>query len=135
MTKPHHNLKVWQKSRNFVKQIYQITAKLPDEEKFGLTSQMRRAAISIPSNIAEGAGRNSRKEFANFLGICQGSIAELETQILVGQDIGYFQNNSAQSLLEELDEISKMVIGLRKALLNITKKRWAKCVTVILFHL
>jgi four helix bundle protein len=59
MTKPHHNLKVWQKSRNFVKQIYQITAKLPDEEKFGLTSQMRRAAISIPSNIAEGAGRNS----------------------------------------------------------------------------
>jgi four helix bundle protein len=118
MTKPHHNLKVWQKSRNFVKQIYQITAKLPDEEKFGLTSQMRRAAISIPSNIAEGAGRNSRKEFANFLGICQGSIAELETQILVGQDIGYFQNNSAQSLLEELDEISKMVIGLRKALLK-----------------
>jgi four helix bundle protein len=61
MTKPHHNLKVWLKSRNFVKQIYQITTVLPDEEKFGLTSQMRRAAISIPSNIAEGAGRNSRR--------------------------------------------------------------------------
>jgi four helix bundle protein len=118
MTKPHHNLKVWQKSRNFVKQIYQITAKLPDEEKFGLTSQMRRAAISIPSNIAEGAGRNSRKEFANFLGICQGSIAELETQILVGKDIGYFQNDPVQSILKELDEISKMVIGLKKSLLK-----------------
>ena len=116
MTKPHHKLKVWQKSRNVVKQIYQITTTLPDEEKFGLTSQMRQAAISIPSNIAEGAGRNSRKEFANFLGICQGSIAELETQILIGQDLGHFQNNSVQSLLEELDEISKMIIGLKKSL-------------------
>jgi four helix bundle protein len=123
MTKPHHKLKVWEKSRNFVKAIYQITTKLPDEEKFGLTSQMRRAAISIPSNIAEGAGRNSRKEFANFLGICQGSIAELETQILIGQDLVYFQNNLAKSLLDELDEISKMIIGLKKI---ITEKMLTK---------
>lgn len=116
MRKPHHKLNVWQKSRAFVKQIYQLTKILPEEEKFGLTSQMRRAAISIPSNIAEGAGRNSRKEFANFLGICQGSIAELETQILIGQDLGFFQNNLVQALLEELDEISKMIIGLKKSL-------------------
>ena len=116
MTKPHHKLKVWQKSRQFVKEIYQITTKLPAEEKFGLTSQMRRAAISIPSNIAEGAGRNSRKEYINFLGICQGSIAELETQILIAKDLGHFNNHSAQPLLKELDEISKMIIGLKKSL-------------------
>ncbi len=77
---------------------------------------MRRAAISIPSNIAEGAGRNNYKEFIHFLRISQGSIAELETQILIGQDLGHFKNPSTQELLEQLDEISKMVIGLQKSL-------------------
>jgi four helix bundle protein len=114
--KPHHKLKVWKRSRNFVKHVYQLTAKLPDEEKFGLTAQMRRAAISIPSNIAEGAGRNNHKEFNNYLRISQGSIAELETQILIGQDLGHFKDNMARPLLEELDEISRMVIGLQKSL-------------------
>jgi four helix bundle protein len=88
MTTAHHKLKVWQKSRQFVKEIYRITTKLPAKEKF----QMRRAAISIPSNIAEGAGRNSHKEFSNFLEVCQGSIAELEIQILIAQDLGHFIN-------------------------------------------
>jgi len=114
--KPHHQLKVWKKSRSFVKHIYELTSKLPDEEKFGLISQMRRAAISIPSNIAEGAGRNNHKEFIHFLRISQGSIAELETQILIGQDLGHFKNKAIQKLLEQLDEISKMVIGLQKSL-------------------
>ncbi len=114
--KPHHKLKVWKKSINFVKHIYKLTSKLPDAEKFGLTSQMCRAAISIPSNIAEGAGRNNHKEFVHFLRISQGSIAELETQILIGQNLGHFKNTTIQALLDELDEISKMVIGLQKSL-------------------
>ena len=97
--KPHHKLKVWKKSRNFVKHIYELTSKLPDAEKFGLTSQMRRAAISIPSNIAEGVGRNNHKEFIHFLRISQGSIAELETQILIGQDLGLFKDTNIQALL------------------------------------
>ena len=74
MKKPHHKLKVWQKSRNFVKEIYQLTTKLPDEEKFGLISQMRRAAISIPSNIAEGAGRNSINNHLLALVTCNSSL-------------------------------------------------------------
>ena len=94
----------------------QITTKLPEEEKFGLTAQMRRAAISIPSNIAEGAGRNNQKEFIHFLRISQGSIAELETQILIGQNLGHFHNTTIQTLLDDLDEIFKMVIGLQKTL-------------------
>ena len=114
--KPHHKLKVWEKSISFVKHIYELTSKLPEEEKFGLTSQMRRAAISIASNIAEGAGRNNHKEFINFLRISQGSIAELETQILIGQDLGHFQDITIQTFLEDLDEISKMIIGLQKSL-------------------
>ncbi len=116
MMKPHHKLKVWKKSRNFVKYVYKLKAELPDGEKFGLTAQMRRAAISIPSNIAEGADRNNPKEFINFLRISRGSIAELETQILIGQDLGHFKEIAARPLLEELDEISKMVIGLQKSL-------------------
>ena len=77
---------------------------------------MRRAAIWIPSNIAEGEGRNNSKEFIHFLRISQGSIAELETQILIGLDLGHFKNTTIQGLLDELDEISKMVIGLQKSL-------------------
>ena len=83
MGKPHHNLEVWKRSLNFVTKIYKVTAEFPADEKFSLVSQMRRAAVSIPSNIAEGAARNSKKEFINFLHIAQGSAAELETQIFI----------------------------------------------------
>jgi four helix bundle protein len=77
MGKPHKRLDVWKRSISFVEQIYKTTASFPPEEKFGLSSQMRRAAVSIPSNIAEGAARSGKKEFINFLNIAQGSIAEL----------------------------------------------------------
>lgn len=77
---------------------------------------MRRTALSISSNIAEGVGRNNHKEFIHFLRISQGSIAELETQILIGQNLEHFKNNTVQAHLNELDEISKMVIGLQKSL-------------------
>ena len=81
MAKPHQRLNVWKRAIKLVEEIYKITSSFPAEEKFGLISQMRRSAISIPSNIAEGAARSSSKEFINFLHISQGSVAELETQI------------------------------------------------------
>jgi len=116
MGKPHHNLELWKRSLNFVTKVYKVTAKFPDVEKFGLISQMRRAAVSMPSNIAEGAARSSKKEFINFLHIAQGSAAELETQILISQNLAFISQPQVDSLLEELEEISKMIIGLQKSL-------------------
>ena len=121
MGKPHHNLEVWKKALDFVNRIYQVTARFPDEEKFGLTSQMRRSAISIPSNIAEGAGRSTPKEFVNFLHISQGSIAELETQLLIAKNLGFAEDGMIDKVIAKLDEISKMIIGLQKSLRNKTK--------------
>ena len=116
MGKPHHKLEVWKRSLNFVTKIYKITAKYPNEEKFGLVSQMRRAAVSIPSNIAEGAARNSKKEFINFLHIAQGSSAELETQILISRNLSFIAPSATDPLLQELEEISRMIIGLQNSL-------------------
>ena len=116
MGKPHHNLEVWKRSLNFVTKIYKITANFPADEKFGLISQMRRAAVSIPSNISEGAARNSKKEFINFLHISQGSTAELETQIFISRNLNFLKSNQAEPLLQELEEISRMIIGLQKSL-------------------
>jgi four helix bundle protein len=116
MGKPHHNLEVWKRALKFVTKIYKITAKFPDDEKFGLVSQMRRAAVSIPSNIAEGAARNSKKEFINFLHIAQGSTAELETQILISRNLDFVSQSQTEPLLKELEEISRMIIGLQKSL-------------------
>ena len=109
-------LDVWNLSRKLTKNIYQISKKFPNEEKFGLVSQMRRAAVSVPSNISEGAARNSRKEFINFLHIAQGSVSELETQILISRNLGFIEPKKVEPLLQELDEISKMIIGLQRSL-------------------
>jgi len=114
--KPHQRLDVWKRAIKFVEQIYKITSSFPPEEKFGLTSQMRRASISIPSNIAEGSARNSSKEFINFLHISQGSVAELETQIIISKNLQFFDSQTEDILLKELDEISRMIIGLQKSL-------------------
>ena len=116
MGKPHHNLEVWKRSLDFVTKIYKVTTKFPNEEKFGLVSQMRRAAVSIPSNIAEGAARNSKKEFINFLHIAQGSASELETQIYISANLSFISKDQTDPLLQELEEISKMIIGLQKSL-------------------
>ena len=116
MAKPHHKLVVWKRSLVFVTQIYRMTAQFPPEERFGLVSQMRRAAVSIPSNIAEGAARNTRKEFMNFLYIAQGSASELETQMLISRELGFVATADLDGLMSELDEISKMIIGLQKSL-------------------
>lgn len=110
----HHNLDVWKRSIELVIEIYKVTERFPRQEIYGLTQQMRRAAVSIPSNIAEGAGRKSTKEFVQFLSTAQGSIAELETQLLIAGKLGYAK--AASSVLKELDEISRMVIGLQGSL-------------------
>jgi four helix bundle protein len=105
----HLDLDVWKKAIQFVKKIYEVTSKFPDTEKYGLASQMRRCAVSIPSNIAEGAGRNSKKEFKQFLYISVGSLSELETQLIISTELNYQVDNS---LLGELNEIRKMLFGL-----------------------
>lgn len=112
--KAHHKLKVWQRAINYVTEIYKLTTGFPGQEVYGLISQMRRAAVSIASNIAEGAGRNSKKEFKQFLSIAQGSVAELETHLIISERLGYCSN--IEALLSELDEISKMIVGLARTL-------------------
>lgn len=112
--KAHHKLKVWQRSITLVTEIYKLTEKFPDSELYGLINQMRRAAVSIASNIAEGAGRSGKKEFRRFLSMSQGSVAELETQLIIAENLGYCSD--IKDLLNELDEISKMIFGLMTSL-------------------
>lgn len=106
----HKDLNVWKLSMGFVSKIYRLTRELPAEEQYGLSSQMRRSAISIPSNIAEGAARNSSKEYMQFLYISLGSVAEIETQLDIAERLGYITETSA--LAKDLIEIRKMLLGL-----------------------
>ena len=108
--KTHKDLNVWQNSIDFVTKIYSISKDFPKEESFGLQSQIRRAAISIPSNISEGASRNSKKEFIQFLYIALGSASEMETQLIIANKIGYITD--VDPLLKEVDSIKKMLNGL-----------------------
>ena len=108
----HHDLEVWKRSIRYVTTIYKLTESFPSVEKFGLTSQIRRSAVSIPSNIAEGAARHSDKEFLRFLYISLGSIAELETQIIISNNLKLIA--SSGTVLIELNEIKMMTLGLIK---------------------
>ena len=114
--KPHKNLDAWKLSFEFVKHLYIITANFPSKEKFGLISQLRRAAVSVPVNIAEGAGRKSTKEFINFLSIALGSVSELDTLILLSRDLGFMNTGISVELLNKLDIIGKLIYGLMKKL-------------------
>ncbi|WP_271393917.1 four helix bundle protein [Aequorivita sinensis] len=107
-------LKIWQKSMDIAEQTYRITTKFPKEEKYGLTSQVKRSAISVPSNIAEGAGRNTDGEFKNFLGIANGSSNELFTQLVLSQRLELVSENTVKPILNELIEIQKMNYTLIK---------------------
>ena len=106
------NLIVWQKSIDFVELIYKITSKFPKDELYTLTSQIRRCAISIPSNIAEGKGRNGIKEFINFLHIALGSLYGLKSQIYIAKRLTYITNNKYNLLDERINEIEKMINSL-----------------------
>ena len=115
-SRSYRDLEVWKLSIDFVKKVYQVTHNFPDSEKFGLINQIRRAAVSIPSNIAEGQGRNSTKEFKQFLAISLGSLAELETQLIIAKEIEYLTQNGLDALLSPLDRIRKMIKGLSKGI-------------------
>ncbi len=114
MIQSHKDLKIWQNSILFVKDIYSITSSFPAEERFGLTNQMRRAAVSIPSNIAEGAGRNGKKEWVRFLHIALGSISELETQLEIARVLGFIHDPTKE--IEQLIYFRRMILKLISSL-------------------
>jgi len=115
-SRQHRKLDVWKMSMEFVKEIYKVTESFPKSEVYGLTSQMRRSAISIPSNLAEGAARKGAKEFGQFLNIAQGSISELDTQIELALMLNYIDKKSCEDLMEKINTISKMLFGLSRSL-------------------
>ena len=116
MIKNFKNLSIWQRSRSLVKAIYLATNDFPKNEMFGLTAQIRRAGISIPSNIAEGCGRNTNKDLSRFLDISIGSICEVETQLYLAFDLEFISKEKAKILIDEIIEIRKMIIGFQRKL-------------------
>lgn len=110
-------LKVWQKAIQLVTMIYSRTSNFPKEEMYGIVSQIRRCAVSIPLNIAEGAGRGGKKEFSHFLDIARGSSFELETQLIISKELGFLNQFNFDNLCSELDEIQKMITGLQKSMI------------------
>jgi four helix bundle protein len=114
-----HNLKelkIWNKGIDLTVAVYKATASFPSEEKYGLVSQARRSAVSIPSNIAEGAGRNSNKEFNNFLGIANGSSYELQTQLVISNRLNLLDEELLDDLLLQIDELQKMNYAFQQRL-------------------
>ena len=109
-------LKIWQKAHNFTVNLYKITATFPDEEKYGLTNQIRRASVSIESNIAEGRGRGGDKEFSRFLNISLGSAYEVKCQIYLARDLEYLNTDKSDILLGKIDEISRMINSFNQKL-------------------
>jgi four helix bundle protein len=114
--KPHRNLTAWQKAMDLVVAIYHTTRNFPKEEMYGLTSQLRRAAVSVPSNIAEGAADRTVQQFSNFLSNAIGSLNEIETQLDLAFRLGYLEENDYHHLHEMLDECLALTYGLRKSL-------------------
>ncbi len=112
MGQSYRDLVVWNKAMELVMEIYRLTQAFPKEEIFGLISQLRRSAVSIPSNIAEGQGRLSRGEFRVFLGNARGSLSELETQILIAQKLDYLKESEAAGLIELASEVGRILNGL-----------------------
>lgn len=105
------NLRVWEKSVDLAVKVYEVTAEFPAEEKFGITSQMRRSSVSIPSNIAEGSTKNSSKAFLNSLDISLGESFELETQAIIAQRVGILNDQNFKSLESEISEVQRMING------------------------
>lgn len=110
-------LKIWQRSRELVKKVYLASTSLPAGETYGLTSQIRRAAVSIAANIAEGSGRNSKREMIRYLDISNGSAFELETLLILANDMEYMTSAQSSPIICELNEIEKMIFSLKKKLL------------------
>ena len=118
MLRNFRELKVWQKAYRLCLEIYKATKCFPNDEKYGLSTQMRRAAVSIPSNIAEGYGRKTIPDYLRSLYIAYGSICELETQTLLSADLNYLNENIKITLLENINEVERMLMALIKSLEN-----------------
>lgn len=112
MEKPHKKLDAWKLSMDLVIDVYRITDNFPREERYSLIDQIRRAAISIPSNIAEGAARQTKKEFANYLHMAQGSLSELDTQLELARRLGYLDEKTWRILDQQMERIDKVISGL-----------------------
>jgi len=112
--KSFHDLRVWKQSIDLVKLIYEISSNFPNTELYSLTSQMRRSAISVPSNIAEGFKRSHAREFRQFLNITLGSLAELDTQVIIAAELSYMNNAAKEEVREKIDHVSRMTYNLRK---------------------
>lgn len=110
------DLEIWRLSRNFCSDIYETTSSFPESEKFGITNQLRRASVSVPSNIAEGCSRKSNRDFSRFLEIAMGSMYEIETQLLISNDLNFIQTKKLNSLLQKLDSIIKMTSKFKSTL-------------------
>ena len=116
--KNYTDLKLWQKSIQFVKEVYKATEDFPKREHFGLAAQIRKTAVSIASNIAEGSARQSDKEFNQFLIIARGSMAELHTQLIIAHECGFVAKEVLDDLVAKLNEIGRMLHALRRTLIN-----------------
>ncbi len=114
MAQHYRELVAWQKAMDLVTHIYEVSKRFPDDERYGLVSQMRRCAVSVPSNIAEGQARNSKGEFLQFVGIARGSIAELTTQILISQRLGYLSD--PETTIDKSEEVGRILSGLANSL-------------------
>lgn len=114
--KSYKDLLVWQRGMSSVKMVYQLTRDFPPDERFGLFSQRRRAAVSVPSNIAEGQSRRTTGEFIQFISNAEGSLAELETQCIISVDLGFINSAAATPISAAIEELEKMLNGLRQKL-------------------
>lgn len=112
----YKELQIWQKAMTLTKLVYKLTDGFPDRERFGLTSQMRRAAVSVPSNIAEGQARHGTREFLQFLSHASGSLAELETQLLLSEELGFAKCEDAARVGDCIGELQKMLVAIRRKL-------------------
>jgi len=113
---PHKNLEAWKQSMSLVVEIYNETKKFPKEEVFGLSQQMRRSAVSVPSNIAEGCSRKGKSETVQFLYIATASLAELETQVIIANQVGYISDVLTKEIIAKIDEIKRILVGLIKSI-------------------
>ncbi len=113
----YKELKIWQNAIDLSEKIYQIVANFPSEEKFGLSSQLKRASVSVASNIAEGTSRSSDKEFNYFLSISLGSLFEIETQVTIAFRVGYISKNELENLYSEIKQLIKMMMAFKKSVL------------------
>ena len=122
MGESYRDLIAWRKAMSLVREIYDATRLFPRDELYGLTSQLRRAAVSVPSNIAEGQARFSSKEFAHFLSQARGSLVEIETQILIAQDLGYLSATKTLQLLQQAAELGRVLNGLITSIRGVAQK-------------